>query len=126
MSDVARHASVSQATVSRVLNGDESVGSTYRRRVLRAIDELGYRPNRLAQSLRRQRTAAIGVVVSDIENPHFSEMVRAAEDQAYRRGHRVLVCNTDESAEKQRSYLEELMEERCFSGDSSVLQTSTR
>jgi LacI family transcriptional regulator len=112
MSDVARHASVSQATVSRVLNGDESVGSTYRRRVVRSIEELGYRPNRLAQSLRRQRTAAIGVVVSDIENPHFSEMVRAVEDQAYRRGHRVLVCNTDESSEKQRSYLEELMEER--------------
>jgi DNA-binding LacI/PurR family transcriptional regulator len=112
MSDVARHASVSQATVSRVLNGDESVGLAYRRRVIRAIEELGYRPNRLAQSLRRQRTAAIGVIVSDIENPHFSEMVRAVEDQAYRQGYRVLVCNTDESQEKQRSYLEELMEER--------------
>jgi LacI family transcriptional regulator len=112
MSDVARHAAVSQATVSRVLNGDSSVGSTYRRRVIRSIEELGYRPNRLAQSMRRQSTAAIGVVVSDIENPHFSEMVRAVEDQAYRRGHRVLVCNTDESAEKQRSYLQELMEER--------------
>jgi LacI family transcriptional regulator len=112
MSDVARHASVSQATVSRVLNGDESVGLVYRRRVIRAIEELGYRPNRLAQSLRRQRTAAIGVIVSDIENPHFSEMVRAVEDQAYRKGYRVLVCNTDESEEKQRSYLEELMEER--------------
>jgi LacI family transcriptional regulator len=112
MSDVARHASVSQATVSRVLNGDESVGSTYRRRVQRSVEELGYRPNRLAQSLRRQRTAAIGVVVSDIENPHFSEMVRAVEDQAYRRGYRVLVCNTDESPAKQASYLEELAEER--------------
>jgi DNA-binding LacI/PurR family transcriptional regulator len=112
MSDVARHASVSQATVSRVLNGDDSVGSAYRRRVLRAVEELGYRPNRLAQNLRRQRTAAIGVVVSDIENPHFSGMVRAVEDQAYRRGYRVLVCNTDESADKQRSYLEALVEER--------------
>jgi DNA-binding LacI/PurR family transcriptional regulator len=112
MSDVARHASVSQATVSRVLNGDDSVGLVYRRRVIRSIEELGYRPNRLAQSLRRQRTAAIGVIVSDIENPHFSEMVRAVEDQAYRQGYRVLVCNTDESPEKQRSYLEELMEER--------------
>ncbi len=112
MSDVARHASVSQATVSRVLNGDDSVGSVYRRRVLRSVQELGYRPNRLAQNLRRQRTAAIGVVVSDIENPHFSEMVRAVEDQAYRRGYRVLVCNTDESSVKQRSYLETLVEER--------------
>ncbi len=112
ISDVARHASVSQATVSRVLNGDESVGTSYRRRVLRSVEELGYRPNRLAQNLRRQRTAAIGVVVSDIENPHFSEMVRAVEDQAYSRGYRVLVCNTDESAAKQKTYLETLVEER--------------
>lgn len=110
--DVARHASVSAATVSRVLNGDQSVGASYRRRVLRAVEELGYRPNRLARSLRTQRTAVIGVVVSDIENPHFSEMVRAVEDEAYRRGYRVLVCNTDESADKQRSYLETLVEER--------------
>jgi DNA-binding LacI/PurR family transcriptional regulator len=110
--DVAERASVSAATVSRVLNGDESVGAVYRRRVLRAVEELAYRPNRLAQNLRRQRTAAIGVVVSDIENPHFSEMVRAVEDQAYGRGYRVLVCNTDESPEKQRAYLQTLVEER--------------
>jgi LacI family transcriptional regulator len=112
ISDVARHASVSAATVSRVLNGDQSVGTSYRRRVLRSVEELGYRPNRLAQNLRRQRTAAIGVVVSDIENPHFSEMVRAVEDTAYGRGYRVLVCNTDESPAKQRTYLETLVEER--------------
>jgi DNA-binding LacI/PurR family transcriptional regulator len=105
-------AEVSPATVSRVLNGDQAVGATYRRRVQRAVDELGYRPNPLARSLRTQRTQAIGVVVSDIENPHFSEMVRAVEDEAYVRGYRVLVCNTDESADKQRAYLETLVEER--------------
>src|SRR5579863_8481942 len=112
ISDVARHASVSQATVSRVLNGDESVGLGYRRRVMRSVEELGYRPNRLARNLRRQRTSSIGVVVSDIENPHFSEMVRAVEDQAYGRGYRVLVCNTDESPAKQKTYLDTLGEER--------------
>jgi DNA-binding LacI/PurR family transcriptional regulator len=51
-------------------------------------------------------------VVSDIENPHFTEMVRAVEDAAYRRGYRVLLCNTDESADKQRAYLEVLAQER--------------
>ncbi|MCW2975317.1 MAG: transcriptional regulator, LacI family [Actinomycetia bacterium] len=112
ITDVARRASVSPATVSRVLNGDESVGAGYQRRVRRAVEELGYRPNRLAQNLRRQRSAAIGVVVSDIENPHFSEMVRAVEDQAYGRGYRVLVCNTDESPAKQATYLDTLVEER--------------
>ncbi len=112
LSDVARRASVSPATVSRVLNGDPRVGDAYRTRVRRAVEELDYRPNILARNLRRQRTAMIGVVVPDIENPHFGEMVRAVEDQAFDAGYRVLVCNTDETSEKQRAYLEALIDER--------------
>jgi LacI family transcriptional regulator len=84
----------------------------YRERVLRAIEEMGYRPNRLASNLRRQKAEMIGVVVSDIENPHFTQMVRAVEDAAYRRGYRVLLCNTDENPEKQKSYLQMLAAER--------------
>src|SRR5690348_1636712 len=103
--DVARRAGVSPATVSRVLNSAPSVRADYRERVLAAIGELGYRPNRLARNLRRQKVEMIGVVVSDIENPHFTEMVRAVEDAAYHLGYRVLLCNTDENAEKQRAYL---------------------
>jgi LacI family transcriptional regulator len=110
--DVAERAGVSPATVSRVLNGVESVRFEYRERVLRAVEELGYRPNRLASNLRRQKAEMIGVVVSDIENPHFAEMVRAVEDAAYCRGYRVLLCNTDEDSEKQSAYLEELAAER--------------
>lgn len=112
ISDVARHASVSAATVSRVLNGDARVGARYRERVLRAVTELEYRPNSLARNLRRQRSAMIGVVVPDIENPHFGELLRAVEDHAFDAGYRVLVCNTDETAEKQRAYLEALIDER--------------
>lgn len=112
MRDVAERAGVSPATVSRVLNGAASVQPEYRDRVLKVIEELGYRPNRLASNLRRQKAEIIGVVVSDIENPHFSQMVRAVEDAAYRQGYRVLLCNTDETAEKQRSYLEVLAAER--------------
>ena len=92
ISDVARRASVSPATVSRVLNGDSRVGEAYRTRVLQA--------------------ATIGVVVPDIENPHFGELVRSVEDQAFDAGYRVLVCNTDETAAKQRAYLEALIDER--------------
>ncbi len=112
MSEVAERAGVSPATVSRVLNGATSVGPEYRERVLAAIEEMGYRPNRLASNLRRQKAEMIGVLVSDIENPHFTQMVRAVEDAAYRRGYRVLLCNTDETPEKQRSYLEMLAAER--------------
>jgi LacI family transcriptional regulator len=112
MRAVAEQAGVSPATVSRVLNGLETVREDYRVRVLAAVAELEYRPNRLARNLRRRKAEMVGVVVSDIENPHFSEMVRAVEDEAYRAGFRVVLCNTDETAEKQRAYLEMLADER--------------
>ena len=110
--DVALRAGVSSATVSRVLNGDRNVAEASRERVLAAARELDYRPNRLARNLRRQTTETIGVVVSDIENPHFTQSVRTIEDEAFRRGYRVLLCNTDETAEKQHAYLETLAAER--------------
>ncbi len=110
--EVARAAQVSPATVSRVLNGSTKVRADYRRRVLDVVDRMDYRPNRLARNLRRQKAEMIGVVVSDIENPHFSEAVRVIEDAAYRDGYRVLLCNTDETPEKQRTYLEMLADER--------------
>ena len=112
MRDVAERAGVSPATVSRVLNGATTVRPEYRARVLRAIEEVGYRPNRLASNLRRQKAEMIGVVISDIENPHFTQMVRAVEDAAYRRGYRLLLCNTDETEQKQKAYLQMLAAER--------------
>lgn len=110
--DVAELAGVSAATVSRVLNGSATVGAAKRDQVMAAIAELGYRPNRLASNFRRRHAEMVGVVVSDIENPHFTEMVRAVEDAAYARGHRVLLCNTDEDPAKQRGYLQVLAAER--------------
>lgn len=103
---------MSPATVSRVLNGTATVRAAKRDQVLAVIEELGYRPNRVARNLRRQQVHMIGVVVSDIENPHFTQMVRAVEDAAYERGYRVLLCNTDEDAAKQRDYLGVLAAER--------------
>lgn len=110
--DVAEYAGVSPATVSRVLNGSAVVRAETRERVLSAINELGYRPNRVGGNLRRQQVQMIGVVVSDIENPHFTQMVRAVEDTAYLKGYRVLLCNTDEDPAKQREYLGVLIAER--------------
>jgi DNA-binding LacI/PurR family transcriptional regulator len=109
---VARRAGVSPATVSRVLNDDPRVGAHYRRQVRQAVDELSYRPNRVARSLRKRHSATVGVVVPDIGNPHFSEAVRAIEDRAYASDHTVLVCNTDETPAKQRAYLEAMIDER--------------
>lgn len=110
--DVAEAASVSVATVSRVLNGDSRVDNVLRERVLAAASQLGYRPNRLARNLRRQQMDAIGIVVPDIENPHFAATVRIIEAVALSSGHRVLVCNTDEDSDRQAACLQMLADER--------------
>jgi LacI family transcriptional regulator len=110
--EVARLADVSPATVSRVLNDDPRVGSDYRERVVTAVQQLSYQPNRLARNLRKQRSGAIALVVPDITNVHFSEMIRTVEAEAYRAGHHVLVCATDESPDKQATYLDMLLQER--------------
>lgn len=109
---VASHANVSSATVSRVLNNDKRVSPEVRQRVRESIAELDYRPNRIARSLRRQSTETIGLIVSDIENPHFTRAVRTIENAAYEQGYRVILCNTDESGEKQKAYLEVLAAEQ--------------
>lgn len=102
---VAATAGVSTATVSRVLANKSNVSPEVRARVEVAIAELGYRPNLVARSLRSQRSNTIGLVVSDVRNPFFTEVARAVEDAAYERGFRVVMCNTDEDPEKEALYL---------------------
>jgi LacI family fructose operon transcriptional repressor len=109
--DVAKAAGVSTATVSRVLANNAPVRKETRERVLQAVNELGYRPNLIARSLRAQKSAKIGLVVSDIRNPFFTAIGRSVEDTAYEQGHSVLMCNTDENPEKEKLYLNILHDE---------------
>jgi len=104
--DVARNAGVSSATVSRVLAGNDSVNAQLRERVLSAVEALNYQPNRVAQSLRVQRSSTIGLIIPDIQNALFLSLVRAVEDFAYTQQLVVVLCNTDDNPEKQRSYLD--------------------
>ena len=109
--DVAKAAGVSTATVSRVLANNASIKAETRRRVLEAVARLNYRPNLIARSLRAQKSARIGLVVSDIRNPFFTAIGRAVEDAAYERGYSVLMCNTDENPEKEELYINLLHDE---------------
>ncbi len=104
--DVARRAGVSSATVSRVLSNHPHVSPETRERVLQAIEELGYRPSRVARSLRAQRSRIIGLIISDIQNPFFTALVRAVEDVAYEHDYAVFLCNSDESIEKEGLYVD--------------------
>lgn len=110
--DVAERAGVSTTTVSRVLSQPEAVRPALRERVQQAIDALAYRPNLAARRLRQQRASLIGLVVSDIRNPFFTDISRAVEDMAYRHGLRVILCNSDEDPDKERAYLELMADEQ--------------
>jgi LacI family transcriptional regulator len=110
--DVAREARVSVFTVSAVINKKGRVSATLVRRVEAAIRKLNYRPNLLARSLAKQQTHTIGMIVTDIANPFFPAIVRAAEDAAQKRGYTVLLCNSDDKKEKEACYLELLLSRR--------------
>ncbi len=110
--DVAQEARVSVFTVSAVVNKKEGVSAALTRRVEAAIAKLHYRPNLLARSLARQKTQTIGVIVSDIANPFFPDIVRAIEDSAQNAGYSALLCNSDDNAEKEARYIELLLSKR--------------
>jgi LacI family transcriptional regulator len=110
--DVARDASVSTTTVSHVVNGTRFVEPETEERVRQAISRLGYRPNLLARSLRRQETHTIGLLVPDNSNPFFAEVARVIEDAGFTEGYSVILCNTDLSDAKQAAYLDVLLSKR--------------
>jgi LacI family transcriptional regulator len=110
--DVAREAKVSVFTVSAVINDTGRVSTTLARRVEAAIRKLNYRPNLLARSLAKQQTHTLGMVVTDIANPFFPAIVRAAEDAAQKAGYSMLLCNSDDKADKEAVYLDLLISKR--------------
>lgn len=109
--DVAKAAGVSTATVSRVISNGDHVRPEVRKRVMDAVEQLGYRPNLLARSLRSQQSKTIGLIVSDIRNPFFTAISRAVEDTAYEQGYSLFLCNTDEDPEKETIYLNLMQDE---------------
>lgn len=113
--DVAKQAGVSVASVSRVLAGRSGVSETVRQRVMAAVNDLDYRPDLAARRLRSRQTDTIGLIVSDIRNPFFTEVSRAVEDVAYQHHLRVILCNADEDSEKESLYLD-LMRDENVSG----------
>lgn len=105
ISDVAAVAGLSTATVSRALNNHSSVNPEMAARARAAADRLGYRPNRVAQSLRRQASDVIALIISDVSNPFFTAVTRGVEDVAWEAGLSVLLCNADEDPMKEARYL---------------------
>jgi LacI family transcriptional regulator len=104
--DVAALAGVSPAVVSYVLNGGpRGVAPQTKAQVLAAVDQLGYRPNGIARSLRMSRTMTLGLVIPDSANPFFAELARAVEEAAFDAGYTLLVGNATEDEDRQTTYV---------------------
>ncbi|MEK4406412.1 LacI family DNA-binding transcriptional regulator [Sporosarcina sp. FSL K6-6792] len=106
--DVAKKSGVSVATVSRFINQKGYVSKEAKEVIGRAIKELDYKPNLVARSLSTKQTKLIGLIVPDIMNPFFPELARAVEDVALTYDYTVVLCNSDEKAEKEIHYIETL------------------
>jgi DNA-binding LacI/PurR family transcriptional regulator len=99
--DVALKAKVSIATVSRVVNNSpHKVNSATRKKVLATIQKLDYRPNALAKGLLMKKTMTVGIIIPDISNPYYAEIVRGIQDMADQYGYAVILLNTDRNQER--------------------------
>lgn len=110
LKDVARTAGVSMASVSRVLSNQPQVSDALREKVLAAAAHHSFRPNAVGRALRGTGTRTIGLVVSDLLNPFFTELARAVEDAAREAGYVMIVGNADERPEQQDLYVRTLLE----------------
>jgi LacI family transcriptional regulator/LacI family repressor for deo operon, udp, cdd, tsx, nupC, and nupG len=113
MNDVAKKANVSVATVSRVLNNSTSVNDSTRSKILKAIKELNYQPNRVAKRLRSKSVSSnlIGVLIPDIQNPFYVDVLRGIEDVASTKNYALIMCNFGQDKEREKMYLEILQSE---------------
>jgi LacI family transcriptional regulator len=127
--DVAALSGVSKSTVSNVLRGAGRVSDSTRARVLESMEALGYRPNSLARDLVRRRSSTIGVVLGDLANTFYAELVKLLELRISEAAYTTIVCNTDGHLELERARVEMLLQRAVsgvvmlqFSGDRTVLE----
>ncbi|MBS4224180.1 LacI family DNA-binding transcriptional regulator [Bacillus sp. FJAT-49682] len=115
MKDISKRAKVSIATVSAVVNQSSFVSPELTNRVNKAIEELNYRPNAIARSLKKKSTNTVGVILSDILNPYYPAIVKGMDDVAIKNNFSVILCNTSNDQSRFLSYLD-LMEEKRVDG----------
>lgn len=106
MTDVAKRANVSIATVSRVLNNKEDVNEDTRKRILEIIEEMNYKPNQVARTLYKKNSNLIAVIVPDLINPYYPEIIQAIETTFKNQGYHILLYNTSNDIEKENWHIE--------------------
>jgi DNA-binding LacI/PurR family transcriptional regulator len=113
MSEVAKRSGVSIATVSRVINNSDKVNEATRIKVLKAIKDLKYQPSRVATRLRSKSVSSklLGVLIPDIQNPFYVDVLRGIEDIAYKNNYAIIMCNYGQDEKKEIMYLNILKSE---------------
>lgn len=115
LSDIAEKLGVSKTLVSMVLNGkgdENGISKATQERVLKLAQELNYKPNQFARSLRIGRSNTIGLIVSDISNPFYAKLARYVEDYCSHHQYNLIICNSDENAEKEKKIIDTLLEKQ--------------
>lgn len=113
--DVAKLAGVSTATVSRVINDDPRISEKTRKKVITCIDELDYKINNIARSLKTSRTYTIGFICPEISNNFFMSVAKGVEDEFKKLGYSVIICNANENIEEEKERIK-LLSEKCVDG----------
>lgn len=113
--DIARIANVSKSTVSHVLNNTKNVSSKTREKILKVIEETGYTPNLVAKALKKSETKTIGLIISDIQNQYFIDVIKAISDECIRNGYMVFLADSNDDAKRELEIAQSFCE-RCVDG----------
>lgn len=124
--DIANMAGVSTATVSRIINGKGEAKKETIDRVLQLVKELNYQPNRLAQSLSQGKSNLIAIMVPNLKNPFFGELITAIELEATKKGLQILLCDTNDSREKVEYFLDTIADNYAFGAVICTLQVTEK
>ncbi len=112
LKDIADRLGLSVGTISRALNGMGRVGDNTRASILKAAAELNYRPNDAARTLKKKSANIIGVIVPDISNNFFANVIKGIEDKAYGNSHMVIVCSSNADPVKEAEYVGMLIQKQ--------------
>ena len=115
LKDIADHLNISVSTVSRALNDKGRMSSEMRKKILDTAEKLHYQPNEIARELKLQRSFTIGVVVPDVANEFYSRLLKSIDQELWKFGYSIIICDTDEKLERERHYFE-LLKAKMVSG----------
>ncbi len=123
LKDIAKKLNVSVSTVSRVVNNKKYVSPKTREKVLKALEEYNYTPNQVARSLKNKSTNTVGIVIPDITEDFFSYIIKGIDHVLVKNGYSIILCDTNESAEREELYLNLLVEKQV---DGLILATVSK